>query len=368
MKTLGSICCLLFLFSCGTSIHVEKRKFRPGFYVNLIKPLNKVQPVDNPAENWLQLHKINEVIIPTMANEGEIRTTFSSTRLGAVKTTKQLEKNFRRTKIKTIRHVASSSHLTGTTIHKKQSDNKRRTYNDHWFIFTSLLLFSALAGFLNKTLLKFRSWMNWAKENTGFTRTIIGTSRFALGGIAVYLGHLLHQMHIFTSDVSTYASLAAMGFFALFYPRKKMFRDRPLLALRRQKTIALGISTMAFVFVTGMSNKLPYDEGMSESSKALISMFDLADHSREVTGAIDDDAPYTSGELALNIFLSILLTILALGIILIAAAFSCSLSCQGQEVAAFAVMAVGIVIALALAVGLSLLIWKPRNKDEAATN
>ena len=245
-----------------------------------------------------------------------------------------------------------------------------------------ILLLAALAGLIPFAAIKAkpklaRSISFWTAMNPWKTRFMYAGIQIALGGSGFLLGKQLVENGIQFSDLSKDLLLGVFLTSSLLYPVRytsvKLFKHSYL----RQKAFDLALALSGFMLMVNAGNNPEWTSSLMNminlkgNEQSNVTM--LIDHSQtpkqlvyfQNGNLLQDEKPVPQNRErgpGINILLTILAVLAALGLAYLLVLAACGLSCNGMEGLAYLVGIGGGLLLIGLAIWVIKSIWHPKHK------
>jgi len=362
MTRLVAYLSLLFIVSACSSVHhVEKRRYKKGYFIQWNK-----KEVKNVKQNHESIFS-NDV---ELLNQQKTKDKTANQVAVDVKKTPSIsetKEDYFFTENKSSNDNTTSIFpaptVSKTTYHSKSRNSTSKISTIKKSTDTGLYLISGIIGaiimslfFANKKRAKKVS--KWASENPKKTVTaILGTkSVLALG--ALHFGSMLHSSGYNFSENSLFVLLSLFSVSAVFYPIRKKQKGIFKQGYLKQKTHDIVLATLGFSMMLSLGNVSSQDPNYLPILNPITNQTSIeeeyipvmSDETAESKNSSDED---TFGKVVGTIFI----VAAFLGLLLLLAMLSCSISCNGQEALAIVVFIGGLIALIALLVHVLKLVW-----------
>jgi len=371
---------LLFIFSCNNVAHVEKRKYLPGYYISIYGHIEKNPRVKTKATNVDQLPIEKAIYITDNLNYENPRQGFSYTepesfarynagfkpisKKSAYPTTvkKSISKQFNKgqNSVNPLKSEAKSVVPQKEPVANTKSPNK------------SNALFLLLAGLLGGTTLSIfikhfkepGKISYWALFNRKKAVSILVAAQTLVCGVGLYVGKMLAEMGLQTSEISTNILLALSAAIIFFFPKQKAESGIFKNSFRKQRLFSFLLTLTGFLLMANVSDRAYYEKDFSPViAKAFHKSDNAGSHytntaSYETISQASDEGPQSEPKTGVKILLTIVAVILFLLLGFGIGVLSCSLYCNGQGVLATIVAVGGGIGTLILLIYVLRAIWR----------
>lgn len=386
LYTLSVVLTLVFT-ACNRHLNIEKRRYRPGFYVNLSKPVSgKPETVSDEKKSMSITDRrvyshvcensstynspIKHEPVPVFSNENPELPVKSS------------EKQYKRpvqpeSYTKSEEKVSNLQPMpvgvwknNGNVSTRRQAKNRLKTdgsrMSDYIFLsITGLFTFLTVFG-CRKRIQRPAKLSYWAKKNKIKTMFLINAIIMAIIPLGFQLGHILSKLSVSSTHTSTIALTAVLTFITAIFPVKGVKKGILKYSGKKHRLFALLFTLTSFGIFVNLGNRHANGDYKMHSTLEKAFHTSKQDHSAELlnlsdTGDFIPNKKYETKELIVNILVSILIIAVALGLSILLLILICELSCAGHYVAAVAVGIAGFTGIILLIYFTMKALWKPRN-------
>lgn len=357
---------IFFCLSCSTDL--QKRHYRKGYYVARNKSkdhsVDNKRSVHNKEFNKLPSDKI------TLSNEDREEVAMTSEPVYSQPIQKKDEikiippaKNTSRI-ISNLRSEIEPYHQANSIYSKPKSESSESSSSkaDNLLYAIGSIVGLMTYGLIRKKRNEVFKLVRWAKKNKAKSRILIGISQATLASLGIIIGKQLSQLGYQTSDTLEYAfsGLMGLGFLSLLMRKQKSsFTLLDSFDLDRMSHLAIGLSF--FALTTGIGNRLEsHREQFSPIGKA-VEVFHY-NHSDEGLLQSPQSQKNDNGDSVALGFSIFFLILLCIAILLGALLLACSLSCQGNDAGAFAVVILGLFLIVLLIIQISKMVKRHREE------
>ncbi len=327
LKSLLLACCF-FTISCNSSLTVEKRQYRQGYYVSFSTKYDQSKMKSSTPNHFSQNLKVHtKAVSPNNieAVESVDTTAFFENPVETKNTILKQHESIKQSKQEVNNQKVTISPSVKNSI-TKTKENKN---NFKWAI-----AFSAIAGLFSLTLAlrkgRSKKISRWANKNKTKARIALVFSHGLLSSCAYFMGKLMADNHIFTSDLMMKASLGLGIASIAAYPFKKSQNKFFKHSYFKQKMADSLIILSTFLSVLSFSSD-HHKKNMEQISNPM---------SQQISGVTINNVDETTsdekkeGHLGAQIGLFLLLTIAVCFAAAGISVLSCSLACSGNELGA----------------------------------
>jgi hypothetical protein len=372
------------LASCRDLLHIEKRKYLPGYFIDLASKKSdkaltaKTQEekyatspekitTDNKSEQDQQINSFTRCETLAVSCNGKKTSNFKIIFTKSQNTDTQALSS-RISINKQTNKTAESNDLP--SVKETSAKTKNRNTNDSFFLLLAGLFCALTATAFQVLFSRPTNMVYWASKNRMKTIAIISVLRLFIGALGMFVGKNLYDMGIITSEISTCALYVLAAAAALLYPGKNKEKNIFPSFLKKQNVFGILLTIAGFLLMANISNRTCLDKTFSPVTKMAIHGFDRIENVSPDNVAQETLSNNISKETKPGNIVPVLLTILAvilfLAIMALVMALSCGLICNGQEALAALVLIVGIPSGIILFIQLIRAIWKPKSKVQPA--
>lgn len=316
IKFLSVLIVILSVISCSS---FEKRKYRSGYHIEWReKSVFKTNKKGNKVNN------LKEVVYSTIKDVPELEIVNSSPKR-IKKVEKKLAKEGLELDVKEERFLKEEKQAILTKSYKfsskKKSDLKQRESNEVDWMGAGLLASVLSAGFLTiSSRRKLKKVSKWAKENKNKARFILAGSSTLISALSFSTGWLAETSDYNAAKFALF-SAGAIGTGVSYYGKK----GKRTYGFRKIREFIFAGLLMGVFHIGGNELKQDFKE-----REEIVQVSDAHQSSfyHQVVNEIDEDLA-----LGLRIFGKVILTVLLLVaciyLLMVIAALSCTLACNG---------------------------------------
>jgi hypothetical protein len=349
----------LIFSSCSTHVSIQKRRYRPGFFVEIQKRdkerthfkasksplaeknLAQKNQLDSSLAKWSGEEFLGREIVARHSDDQNIP--------------KSRRQNTEQKRIDLIEHDSDTSEDRATSELSKNGDSYRKKNNQAftlWSAWVRLLL--ASASLLYFTRNRARRISHWASKNRKKSWLIIAIGHIILGVSAVFAGNELAYQKIDLGANTTFISLLVSGVLALYY-KIKISKLQRIKSYVKRKIAELMMLSLGLVSMLSFGNDAGHERVSSAAGSWIKtsvlpdhSLIDFNDASPDQNGAADIEHsnskdPDKVWNFIIKLILVLLVLALAYALFMLLSVLACNLICSGQEQLALMASIAGVI-------------------------
>lgn len=323
---------MLFLFSC--SIHLEKRVYNKGYYLQITKKKKselrngQVENETNESSAKASSAKLNSI---TNDDSHLVLSNNNNENLNKRADEKILNKEDNPENKIT---VSSNNHTGIKRKSNLKSDhysnvstfvNKRKTIGDYLLGIVTAIAGISVFGLLRMKRKRTFKITEWAKRNKWKSRFIIGGIQTLLGTVGILTGFEMSETGFSLSDNTEflYGGLMSAGFLSLLRKKESFIL---LNSFDRMKLGHILIGTAFFATTVGVGYKLSENRQQNTPLGTIMENTNFSEYSNVNTSMKTAFSASTESEVGWLIFLYVILTLLLIAGL---AVLSCAAFCGG---------------------------------------
>ena len=347
MKNLKRIFVLAFvsiaILSC---LHIEKRTYRPGYYVEWNnKPGKTSQQIPLAKSDTTKWPRFDSIQITVKAFK--LPHNFCSPK--PIRVALKLPQ-------KPIKQVAHRIPSNAVTERSYVSQNRSGDFSESWTL--SLGIGASIVGLLSMRK-RGRRISRWASKNKKKAQILLGLGLAYFGIISIFMGWFNQLMNkeqgIFF--LITSFLLALSGYILNIFSKGKYLLNRIAIALFLGGILGSSYTTGQYLQHKYSETKEVITENNFEKNLSVKAQISMLQKTRELPKAL-----IIIGKILLTILMILLSYMLYIGVLYL----SCELSCSGAMVMANLVLVTGTIGIIGLLGYVLFRIWKPKNKRKQA--
>lgn len=256
VKRLLVIMILAVIVSCNSTLHVEKRKYFKGYYVQL----NKINhPVPQNGDNTPALSENLTASLNTQPeiSNSVVNLSFLNSADEKSIASLALQNNLKHNHISINETVAEKKTVDSKTTLKKIQNKKKNGSDDGYLFGLAALMGLSMFGLLRAFKLTALKLSNWAARNKTKTKVLIGSIQIVYASLGIAIGKSLHDMGYEFSNGSNYvfSGIFLLGIISLFLQKVSSKTDL-IKSFFRSKMIHMLIAVSSLMMMAIIGNKV----------------------------------------------------------------------------------------------------------------